>query len=93
MNISSLSLKELQDLSAKIEEAKPIARRAARDQVRTKVMALAVENGFTLRELVDGRSLKSPVQPKYRDPKTGLTWSGRGRAPRWLKGSREQYAV
>ena len=26
------------------------------------------------------------VQPKYRHPRTGDTWSGRGRAPRWLVG-------
>lgn len=27
---------------------------------------------------------KQPVPPKYRDPSTGQTWSGRGRTPRWL---------
>lgn len=27
---------------------------------------------------------KEPLPPKYRDPKTGATWSGRGRAPAWL---------
>jgi DNA-binding protein H-NS len=27
----------------------------------------------------------SPVQPKYRDPATGDTWSGRGRMATWLK--------
>jgi hypothetical protein len=27
----------------------------------------------------------SEVKPKYRDPKTGETWSGRGRMPSWLK--------
>ena len=25
------------------------------------------------------------VAPKYRDPDTGDTWSGRGRKPRWLE--------
>ncbi|MFA7680892.1 MAG: H-NS histone family protein [Pigmentiphaga sp.] len=25
-----------------------------------------------------------PVPPKYRHPETGDTWSGRGKAPRWL---------
>jgi DNA-binding protein H-NS len=24
------------------------------------------------------------VKPKYRDPKTGQTWAGRGARPRWL---------
>ena len=27
---------------------------------------------------------KEPLPPKYRDPKTGKTWSGRGRTPAWL---------
>ena len=29
---------------------------------------------------------KTPLPPKYRNPKTGETWSGRGRAPAWLAG-------
>ncbi len=27
---------------------------------------------------------KGASVPKYRDPKTGATWSGRGRAPVWI---------
>jgi DNA-binding protein H-NS len=27
---------------------------------------------------------KEPLPPKYRNPKTGATWSGRGRTPAWL---------
>ncbi|MNX91908.1 H-NS histone family protein [compost metagenome] len=27
---------------------------------------------------------KRAVAPKYRHPQTGETWSGRGKAPRWL---------
>lgn len=27
---------------------------------------------------------KQPLPPKYRDPKTGATWSGRGRPPAWI---------
>lgn len=29
-------------------------------------------------------SAKRSVAPKYRHPETGETWSGRGKAPRWL---------
>jgi len=35
-----------------------------------------------------GRAAKSrgiKVPPKYRDPKTGESWSGRGTTPRWLR--------
>ncbi|HEU0159498.1 MAG TPA: H-NS histone family protein [Hyphomicrobiaceae bacterium] len=31
-----------------------------------------------------GRRRKGPAAVKYRDPKTGDTWSGRGRMARWL---------
>lgn len=27
---------------------------------------------------------KGTVAPKYRDPASGATWTGRGRAPRWV---------
>ncbi|WP_083315550.1 H-NS histone family protein [Achromobacter xylosoxidans] len=30
------------------------------------------------------RKLRGLVPPKYRHPDTGETWTGRGRAPRWL---------
>jgi DNA-binding protein H-NS len=33
-----------------------------------------------------GNYVRGPQPPKYRDPKTGATWSGRGLAPAWLKG-------
>jgi len=38
-------------------------------------------------------SKKTASVVKYRNPETGQTWSGRGRAPNWLQGDREQYAV
>lgn len=31
-----------------------------------------------------GAKSKSAVAPKYRDPETGATWTGRGRPPVWL---------
>lgn len=30
------------------------------------------------------KAAKEALPPKYLDPKTGATWSGRGRAPAWL---------
>jgi len=31
-----------------------------------------------------------PVAAKYADPKSGATWSGRGRAPAWIKGVKDR---
>lgn len=33
---------------------------------------------------------KGAVQAKYRDPDSGATWTGRGRAPRWLNGRKKE---
>ncbi len=33
---------------------------------------------------------KGPQPALYRDPKSGATWSGRGRAPGWLAGAKDR---
>ncbi|CAD6561356.1 H-NS family nucleoid-associated regulatory protein [Paraburkholderia sabiae] len=37
-----------------------------------------------------GNYVKGPQAPKYRDPKSGATWSGRGPAPAWLAGAKDR---
>jgi DNA-binding protein H-NS len=37
---------------------------------------------------------RAPVPTKYRDDATGQTWTGRGRAPKWLEGKdKNQYLI
>jgi DNA-binding protein H-NS len=41
-----------------------------------------------------GPKVGNKVSPKYRDPATGATWSGRGKTPKWINGAdRSQYAI
>ncbi|WP_109482200.1 H-NS family nucleoid-associated regulatory protein [Paraburkholderia sp. C35] len=37
-----------------------------------------------------GNYVRGPQAPKYRDPKSGATWSGRGRAPAWLAEAKDR---
>lgn len=37
-----------------------------------------------------GNYVRGAQAPKYLDPKTGATWSGRGRAPAWLAGAKDR---
>jgi DNA-binding protein H-NS len=37
-----------------------------------------------------GNYVRGPQPPKYRDPKTGTTWSGRGPAPTWLANAKNR---
>lgn len=78
-------------LSQKIEEA----RRAERADVVARIKALMAEHGITAADLRGkaGRPARTSrptgtgrkVAPKYRNPATGDTWSGRGLKPNWLK--------
>lgn len=36
---------------------------------------------------------REPLPPKYQNPKTGETWSGRGRAPAWLGKNRDKFLI
>ncbi|MGH8777764.1 H-NS family nucleoid-associated regulatory protein [Paraburkholderia sp.] len=37
---------------------------------------------------------KAPLPPRYQDPKTGTTWSGRGKPPKWIAGkNRERFLI
>jgi len=39
-------------------------------------------------------SAGTKVAPKYRNPATGETWTGRGKAPKWIQNQdREQFAI
>lgn len=39
-----------------------------------------------------GNYVRGPQAPKYRDPVSGATWSGRGPAPAWLVGEKDRTA-
>ncbi|EDT37872.1 H-NS family nucleoid-associated regulatory protein [Burkholderia ambifaria] len=78
---------QMEALAEKAEAARVAEFQAVVDDIRAKV----VEYGITEKDIFGARRGRSalqsraPVEAKYRDPKTGATWSGRGRAPAWIK--------
>ena len=50
-------------------------------------VASAVAESETKRR---GDYIRGPQPAKYRDPKTGATWSGRGRAPAWMANAKDR---
>lgn len=83
---------ELQEHAAKL-------RQDELETVLADVRAKVAQYGLTEQD-VFGRKRKARqsaasgnVQtsvPKYRDPKTGATWSGKGRAPSWIAGAKSR---
>ena len=56
----------------------------------SKIRQIVADYGLTADDIF-GRSTKarssssgSTVAPKYRDPATGQTWTGRGKPPKWI---------
>jgi DNA-binding protein H-NS len=49
--------------------------------------ALIQEHGLTAADVYPPAKSKGSVgAPKYRDPATGATWTGRGKPPNWING-------
>jgi DNA-binding protein H-NS len=88
-NLTSTELDELIKASTARKNAEIAGARASfLDEVKTKAASL----GMSLADLVGlggGKAAKSQTPhtattPKYRDPETGATWSGRGYPAKWI---------
>lgn len=90
-------IQQREALDQKINEARKQALSSAIAQVRS----LIAEHGLTAQDVFpSGRGGKAvnantvKVAPKYRDPATGQTWTGRGKPPRWIQGQdRAQFVI
>lgn len=97
------SYKELMAQKAELEARIAEARKAEITAALNKIRELATEFNLGSDEILQalGHSraaaasrTRKPVAPKYRNPETGATWSGRGREPAWLAGrNREDFAI
>ncbi|WP_071762522.1 H-NS family nucleoid-associated regulatory protein [Burkholderia ubonensis] len=87
-------MEQLDQLRREIE----LVREYEAQRIAQRVLEVLADHGVSLPELTGlhprGRRFGKKVEPKYYDPETGATWSGRGRIPRWLVGKDpEQYLI
>lgn len=93
------SYKELVAQREKIEKQIEEARAREVAQVIAEVKQKIQEYELTAKDLglavVDGRrrAVRAPLAAKYMNPATGETWSGRGRAPKWIGKSKEKFLI
>lgn len=80
--------KELVAQAQELMRQAEAAREAEISAVISEIRAKMDEYGITVADLAGPGKPKgkgrAPAPAKYRHPNTGETWSGRGRAPRWL---------
>lgn len=86
------TLSELLAQKAALEKQIAETQREERAAAIAQVKALMAQYGLTLADIGAGGRAGTPragggakVPPKYRDPATGATWSGRGLQPKWLR--------
>lgn len=86
IDLSKLSIEELQTLAQDIETEIVNRRAAEKDRVLSQMRELASSLGMTLEELVRQEGISGASVPaKYRHPENpALTWSGRGKRPAWV---------
>ncbi len=88
-------LKQREALEHQISEAR---QRELADAI-SKTRALVAEYGLTAHDVFPptktrGSTAGSKVAAKYRNPQTGETWTGRGKAPRWIADqNREKFLI
>jgi DNA-binding protein H-NS len=88
MGTAMPSLKELLAQREALQQELEQARQQEADRALREIVAKMTEYKITLQELMGPKAEVRNVAPvpnaKYRDPATGATWSGRGRAPQWI---------
>ena len=77
---------ELLKQRAELETRIKVARDAELKDAIAKARQLVADYNLVEADVFSHRA-RAPggkVAPKYRDPATGDTWTGRGKAPRWI---------
>ena len=84
--LDKMSLKELKALMSRVEKSIRSKHDRERADLRSRMRQMAENAGFSLTDLFGGKGGKrGPVSAKFAHPDDpSLTWSGRGRMPKWL---------
>lgn len=84
-------LAEREALDSKLKQLREAERSTVIAEVREKIAAyqLTVEDLFTSTKTRRG-NYGGTVAPKYRNPATGETWTGRGKPPAWIRDQQDR---
>ncbi|AJX14407.1 DNA-binding protein [Burkholderia ubonensis] len=97
----SETYRELQARLKSVSEAAEIARKKEAADAIKAIRQTVCQYGISAEDIFGrakpngGRGKRrGSVAPKYRNPETGATWSGRGRPPLWIAGrSRDAFLI
>ncbi|MDL2283837.1 H-NS histone family protein [Oxalobacter sp. OttesenSCG-928-P03] len=81
--------KQIQDQIKQLQQQAEELRKKELSSAIAQIKSIMSEYGITISDLgmggkKKGARTRAPLAPKYRNPATGETWSGRGKAPKWI---------
>lgn len=89
--LAAWPLAELKALRSGLDTLIAERAEAARAQALVQIKELAASNGLSSEDVAGlfgrrpKRARRGVLPPKYREPESGQTWSGRGVLPSWMK--------
>lgn len=101
-NIEDASPDELVKLREKINERLTKVQEEESRKALDEIRSLIDRFGFTYADVFPDKQVKRPLRGEqarvlpvlYRDPESGLGWSGRGKLPRWMVGKpKEEFRI
>lgn len=97
MSNSGMSYKDLLAQRATLEAQIEAARRNEVSSAVQQIKGLIATYELTRDDIFQqskSKATRATVDPKYRDPATGQTWTGRGKPPTWIKDQdRSQFEI
>ena len=88
------SLEEIDKALEALRQERDSVLRNESKQGLAQVKQIIAKFGFTADQVFSETKARAQAAAKFKDPKTGETWSGRGRAPKWIKGKDvEQFRI
>lgn len=80
-------LKQREELEKQIQDARKRELAEAVQKVRTLIeeYSLTLDDVFPPARTSRSGTAGTKVAPKYKNPETGETWTGRGKAPKWIQ--------
>lgn len=93
--MTNASYKDLIAQRAALEAQIEAARKQEVSDVVTKIRTLVQDYGLSAEDIFTTRRASASIgEPKFRDPVSGKTWTGRGKPPDWIKDKdRSQFAI
>jgi DNA-binding protein H-NS len=99
MDLSNLTLAELQTLQKQVQAELARKQQQSIIDARQQILAIVQQVGVPLETVMGGLATRAgraksanPVQVRYRHPeKSDLQWTGRGRSPFWVVAWEEQH--